>query len=518
MVFFDPIVLKLKTMKKSKEKIIFIIKDGWGYRKEKRLNAIASAKTPNTDFFEKEYPSAIIKASGEEVGLPKGYQGNSEVGHLTIGSGRIIKQNLVKINDSIKKGDFFKKKELKEAIRNCKKNNTKLHIIGLLQEEGVHSHIKHLYALLDFCKQEKFKDVYLHVITDGRDSPIHKGKFYLKNLDEKMKKIGIGEIVTISGRYYAMDRDKRWDRTKKAYNAIVEGKTNKKFSNIFSKIRECYDKGETDEFIIPSAKKDYKGISNKDSVIFFNFRIDRPRQLTKAIIEKEFEGWKRKYIDVFFVAMTDYYFPMSGKSIFKEEELKNLLGEIFSKKGLSQLRISETEKYAHVTFFFNGQKEKAFKNEDRILIPSLKVKTYDLAPKMKAKKITEKTVEKIKENKYNFILVNLVNADMVGHSGKKKPIIEAVEEVDACVGKIVREALSKNYCTFIFSDHGNAEDQSLKWRTSHTVWPVKINIVSENLKNRKLKKGKGLKDIAPTALDVIKIKKPKEMEGESILI
>ncbi len=500
---------------RKKEKIVFIIKDGWGYRKEKKLNAIYRAKTPNTDYFEKKYPTAIIKASGEDVGLLRGYQGNSEVGHLTIGSGRIIKQSLIKINKSIENKTFFKKKPLLKAIKNCKDNKTKLHIIGLLQEEGVHAHIDHLYALLDFCKKENFKDVYLHVITDGRDSPVNKGEFYLKKLQKKIKEIGFGEIVTISGRYYAMDRDKRWERTKKAYNAIFKGQSGEKFENVLDKIKDCYKRKETDEFIKPTVKKGYKGILRKDSAIFFNFRIDRPRQLTKALTENNFKEWKKDFVDIFFVAMTNYYSSMKGEYLFKEEKLKNLLGDIFSDNSLSQLRVSETEKYAHVTFFFNGQKETPGKKEDRVMIPSMKVSTYDLAPKMKAEKISKTVIQKIKEEKYDFILVNLVNADMVGHSGNEKAIIKAVEEVDKRTGEIVKEAILRKYSVFVFADHGNAEDQRIKWKTSHTVNPVKLTIISEKIK--KIKKRGALKDIAPTTLAIMKIKKPKEMTGESLI-
>jgi 2,3-bisphosphoglycerate-independent phosphoglycerate mutase len=496
-----------------KNKVIFIIRDGWGYRKEKKDNAIFSAKTPNTDYLEKNYPTTLIKAAGEAVGLPRGYQGNSEVGHITIGSGRIVRQNLTLINDAIREGAFFKNKKFLKAISNCKKKKSQLHIAGLLQKEGVHAHTSHLYALLDLCKKEKFKDVFIHVITDGRDSPVNKSKEYLGDLEKKIKKVGLGEIVSMSGRYYAMDRDNRWERTKKTYNAIVEGRSKDSFDKPLAQIKDCYKKGETDEFIVPRIKKGYEGLKDGDSFIFYNFRSDRPRQLTKAIIAKDFNKWRRAQKDVFFVPMTDYYKDIKNPA-FKENKVKNILGEIVSQKGVRQLRISETEKYAHVTFFFNNQREKPFNLEDRILIPSLKIATYDLSPEMKARAIAIRVVKELKSEKYGFVVVNLVNADMVGHSGDKKAIKRAVEEVDRESYKIVKEALLRDYNVFLFADHGNAEDQRLERNTSHTTNPVKLTFVSSK-KIKKIKKGE-LKDIAPTVLEIMGIKKPKEMEGESL--
>ncbi len=502
--------------KKDFQKVILVIRDGWGYRKDKKLNAIARANTLVDDKLRKKYPWTTLKASGEAVGLSKRYQGNSEVGHLTIGSGRITEQSLVRINKSIKDKSFFKKKEFIEAIRNCKKNNSRLHIIGLLQKEGVHAHINHLFALLDLCKKEKFEKVFIHVITDGRDSAVDKGVKYLQELENKIKKTGIGETATLCGRYYAMDRDKRWQRTKKAYNAIVEGKSKEEFNDSIEKLKSFYKKGKTDEFISPAIKKGYPGMKNNDSVIFYNSRTDRPRQLTQAIVERKFNGWKRKPMKVFFVAMTDYYKPMNAKVAFKETENKNLLGEIVGRKGMNQLRISETEKYAHVTFFFNGQKEKPFENEDRIMIPSPLVATYDKKPEMSVKKIVSRVEKEIARNKYQFLVINLVNADMVGHSGDEKAIIKAVEAVDKAVGRIVKAGIEKDYSLLIFADHGNAEDQRGDKKTSHTLNQVPFILVSQESKVS-LKKKKGLKDVAPTVLDLMKIKKPKEMKGTSIL-
>ena len=501
-----------------KNKVILVIRDGWGYRKDCKNNSITQTPTPNTNKLMREYSNTLINTSGRVVGLPEGYQGNSEVGHVTIGSGRIIHQSLVRINNSIKNGDFFKISEFIEAIKNCKKNNSNLHLIGLLQVEGVHSHKNHLFSLLDLCKQQNFKNVLIHIITDGRDSPVTNNIKHLISLIKKLNEIGFGKIVTISGRFYSMDRDKRWDRTKKAYECIVKGNC-EEFDDPVKKIKECYSKNETDEFIIPKKASFYKGIKENDSIIFYNFRTDRPRQLTKAIVEKEFEGWNRKPLNVFFVAMTQYYRPMNGNVAFKDQNIDNLLGNVISKKGLKQLRISETEKYAHITFFFNGQIEKPDKNEDRILIPSPKVETYDLKPEMSVYEITDRLIDEIEKEKYDFIVTNIVNGDMVGHTGVVEACKKAVKIVDECIKKIVDKALKKNYTLLIFADHGNIEDQSPKWRTSHTTNPVQFILVSnkKNLKKCKLKNGRGLQDIAPTVLELMGIEKPKEMSGESLI-
>ncbi len=501
--------------KEEKGKVVLIIRDGWGYRKSRKKNAIAEAKTSVDDELKKKYPYTLLAASGKAVGLPDGYQGNSEVGHLTIGSGRIMEQSLERINKSIKDESFFKKKELLGAIRNSKKNNSRLHIIGLLQKEGVHAHMDHLFALLRLCKKEKFNNVFIHTITDGRDAPVKRGKTYLKELIKKTKDLEVGEVATLCGRYYAMDRDQRWDRTKKAYDAIVGGKSKEKFKNPVEKLNQRYRKGETDEFVYPTTKEGYGGIKNGDSIIFYNLRTDRPRQLTQAIVEKKFQGWKRTPPKVFFVAMTAYYSPMNAEVVFKEKEFKNLLGKILSRKKIKQLRISETEKYAHVTFFFNGQKEKPLKGETRIMVPSPKVGTYDKKPEMSIKKVLDKTKKEIEKNEYQFIVVNFVNADMVGHSGNKKAIIKAVEAVDRAVGETVEAGLRNDYSIFVFADHGNAEDQTKNSQTSHTVNLVPFILVSSR-KKMKLKKDKGLKDIAPTVLKMMGIEKPKEMTGSSV--
>ncbi len=503
----------------ERKKVILVIRDGWGYRKEKKSNAIAETPTPNTDYLMKNYPTTLLKCSGESVGLPKGYQGNSEVGHMTIGSGRIIFQSLERINAAIKDKSFFKNSAFIEAINNAKKHKTSLHLIGLIQEEGVHSHLMHLFALLDLCKKEKFRDVKIHVITDGRDAPVTKSLEYVGKLVKKINKEGFGEIVSVQGRFFAMDRDKRWERTQNAYNCIALGKTEKEFVDVISAIKNSHHEKKTDEFIIPIKKRGYSCIKSDDSVIFFNFRTDRTRQLTKAIVEENFEGWQRRPLRVCYVAMTQFYSPMNALVAFPDQSLNNLLGEVIANAGLKQLRISETEKYAHVTFFFNGQKEEPNKNEDRILVPSPKVLTYDLKPEMSAYEVTEKLCDQIKTGKYDFIVVNLVNGDMVGHTGNVDAIRKAVKTVDDCVGKITEAGLQMNYNLLIFADHGNAEDQTKDWTTSHTTNPVPFILVSEDkkLKQAKLKKGKGLQDIAPTVLNIMGLSKPKEITGESII-
>ncbi len=504
-------------MARPKNKVILVIRDGWGYRKSPVKNAVRAAKTPETDALMKKYPNTLLKAAGEAVGLPKGYQGNSEVGHMALGAGRIIKQSLTRINKAIKTGKFFEKPALRKAIDNCKKNKSALHIMGLLQTEGVHSHINHLFALLDLCKRKKFtKNVYIHVFTDGRDAPVTESVRHIRELESKIRKMGGGPVIaTVSGRYYAMDRDRRWKRTRKAYDCIVNAKAEESFNDPLKQVRECHQAGETDEFIKPRKAEWYEGVKPNDSMIFFNFRTDRTRQLTKAIVEKDFKGWKRKPLDVYFAAMTEYYEGMNAEIAFEEIPLKNLLGGIISREGWKQLRISETEKYAHVTFFFNGQEDEPYRNEDRILIHSPKVATYDKKPEMSVFRIKGRVVGEIKKGKYDLIITNLVNGDMVGHTGNWNATIKALEAVDKCLGEIVRAGRENNYDFVICADHGNAEDMTEKWRTSHTINPVPCIVISD--KAKALKRNKGLKDVAPTILDIMGLKKPKDMTGETLI-
>ena len=501
------------------KKVLMIIRDGWGYRDECTDNAICQAPTPNSDRYMNEYPNTLLAASGEAVGVPEGYQGNSEVGHMTIGSGRIIFQSLVRINKSIKEGDFFKNPAFLAAIDNCRKNNTRLHIAGLLQTQGVHSHIDHLFALLDLCARENFHNVVVHAITDGRDAPVTESEIHMAHLQEKLASLGFGTIATVSGRFYAMDRDQRWDRTKKAYDCIVNAQCEERFTDALELVKKCHAAEEMDEFIVPRAVEVYEGIKAHDSFIFFNFRTDRTRQLTRAMIDQEFPGWEREPLDILFVAMTQFYAGMNAQIAFEEQQLKNLLGEVISRHGLKQLRISETEKYAHVTFFFNGQREEPFEGEDRILINSPKVKTYDLKPEMSVFEIRDRLVQEINSEKYQFIVTNLVNGDMVGHTGIPEAIMKAVSAVDSALGDLVDAGLGKGYDIMVLADHGNAEDQTPEWRTSHTTNPVPFILISSDttLKAAKLEDGKGLADVAPTVLDIMGIDKPSDMTGETII-
>lgn len=428
---------------------------------------------------------------------------------MTIGSGRIIFQSLARINKSINDGEFFKIHEFNESIENCKKNNSTLHLIGLLQEEGVHSHKKHLYAIMELCKQKDFKNFCIHVITDGRDAPVTNSLKHLMELIEKTHEYG-GKVVSVNGRYYAMDRDKKWDRIKKAYDCIVKG-IGEVFKDPIEYVKNSHKQEVFDEFIIPGKLEGYHGMKEKDSVIFYNFRTDRARQLTQAIIENEFDGFERDPMDVYYVGMTQYYRPMNGNVAFKDISIKNILGEVVSKNNLKQLRISETEKYAHVTFFFNAQIEQAFENEERIMIESPKVATYDLKPEMSAYQLTEKLCEELKKAEHDLIVTNIVNGDMIGHTGIKEAIHKAIKVVDECVGKIIQA--NEEYVILLTSDHGNVEDQTDDWRTSHTINKVPFVLIN---KEAKLNEG-GLRDIAPTILDLFNIEKPEEMTGKSLI-
>ncbi len=498
--------------------IVMIIRDGWGYRRESELNATVLGENPFTKELMRRYPNTLLDAAGEAVGLPAGYQGNSEVGHMTIGAGRIFFQSLPRINRDIASGAFFRNDALLGAVENCKRNRTTLHVIGLLQKEGVHAHMDHCIAILELCRKESFGDVVIHVISDGRDAPVDGTVGNVRALLEKSR--GIGRIGSISGRYYAMDRDKKWDRTRAAYDCIARGDSKLTFDNPVQCIEECYAKGETDEFIVPRKASWYTGIRDNDSVIFYNFRTDRTRQLTMAMVEEKFEGWERRPLDVYFAAMTEFYSPMSSRAhvAYPPEPVANLLGSVLSNSGLKQLRISETEKYAHVTFFFNGQIEKPNLGEERILIPSPKIATYDLMPEMSVYEVGERLVKEIKTEKYDVIITNFVNADMVGHTGIWDSILKAVKAVDDNVKKVVEETLRADGVVLILADHGCIEDKTEGLRTSHTKNKVPFVMVSNDpkLNNQKLKEGRGLQDVAPTVLRLLGIQKPAEMTGESL--
>ena len=502
---------------------MLMILDGFGENSSKEGNAVKLAKTPNINKLMKKYPTTKIAASGLAVGLPEGQMGNSEVGHTNIGAGRIVYQELTRITKSIEEGDFFSNPELVKAIENCKKNNSKLHILGLVSDGGVHSHNRHLYGLLEMCKRRDLENVYVHCFLDGRDTPPASAESYLQELEEKMKEKGVGKIASISGRFYAMDRDKRWNRIEKAYSALVKGEGNKSGSYI-NAIESSYQKEVFDEFVEPTVittgGKPIATIEDGDSVIFFNFRPDRARQITRALVDKDFKEFETKKMNLYFVCFTSYDETMPNVHIaFKKEQIKNTLGEVVSKNKGTQLRIAETEKYAHVTFFFNGGEEKQYEGEERILVPSPKVETYDLKPEMSAYEVTQKVVEAINSKKFNLIILNFANPDMVGHTGSLPAAIKAVETIDECVGKIVEAILPQKANLIITADHGNAE-QMIDYKTgephtAHTTNLVPLILISEK-ENLKLKEGK-LADIAPTILELMKIEKPKEMTGNSLI-
>ena len=504
---------------------MLMILDGFGDNPNKDGNAIKLAKTPNIDKLMKKYSNVDINTSGLAVGLPEGQMGNSEVGHTNIGAGRIVYQELTRITKSIEEGDFFSNPEFIAAIENCKKNNSKLHILGLVSDGGVHSHIRHLYGLLEMAKRRDFEDVYIHCFLDGRDTPPASAESYILKLQEKMNEKQIGKIASISGRFYAMDRDKRWQRVQKCYDALVNGQGNKAGS-VVNAIEDSYQKEVFDEFVEPTVicngEEPIATIGKNDSVIFFNFRPDRAREITRTLVDPEFNEFEtKKDLNLYYVCFTSYDETMPNVHIaFKKEPLKNTFGEYISEKGYTQLRIAETEKYAHVTFFFNGGEEKQYKGEDRILVPSPKVETYDLKPEMSAYEVTDKVLEAIKSDKYDAIILNYANTDMVGHTGSLVAAIKAVEAVDECVGKVVKLVEEKDGNMLITADHGNAE-QMVDYKTgephtAHTTNPVPLILVTSN-KNLKLKSGGKLADLAPTMLDLMNLEKPEEMTGISLL-
>ncbi len=511
----------------DKKVTVLMILDGFGINDKTEGNAVKQANTPNIDEMMKKYPSVKGYASGLDVGLPDGQMGNSEVGHLNMGAGRIVYQELTRITKSISDGDFFQNAALMSAVENCKKNNSDLHLYGLLSTGGVHSHIEHLFALLKLAKMNDIKNVYVHAFLDGRDTPPTSGKGFLSELESKMKEIGVGKIATISGRYYAMDRDKRWDRLEKAYNAMVlgEGET---AESAESCITASYANDVTDEFVLPTIILEnghpVAKIKENDSIIFFNFRPDRAREITRAFCDKEFDFFERKngFFNVKYVCFTNYDVTIENKEVaYSPQVLKNTLGEYISSLGLKQLRLAETEKYAHVTFFFNGGVEEPNENEERILVSSPKVATYDLQPEMSAYQVTEKLIENILKKEYDLIIINYANPDMVGHTGVMSAAVKAVEVIDECVGKVIDALKNVNGQMFLCADHGNS-DQLIDYETgqpftAHTTNPVPFVLVNcEGAKG--IKEGGKLCDIAPTLLEMMGLEQPKEMTGKSLLI
>ena len=503
----------------TKKPVALIIMDGFGYNASDYGNAITAANTPNLDKY-MQGPHTLIGASGLDVGLPDGQMGNSEVGHTNIGAGRIVYQMLVKISKSIQDGDFFENPALKSAMENCKEKNSSLHLMGLLSPGGVHSHMEHLYGLLEMAKKNGIEKVYVHAFLDGRDVPPSSAAEYMQQACDKMKEIGVGSVATVMGRFYAMDRDNAWDRVEKAYNAMVLGEGVEGCCPVQA-IKDSYTNGVTDEFMLPTVCDKNGMVEKNDSVIFFNFRPDRARQITRAFVEEGFSGFERKkgFFPLNFVCMAQYDATMPNVSVaFPPEALEMTFGEYVSKMGKTQLRIAETQKYAHVTFFFNGGRETPYDNEDRILVPSPKVATYDLKPEMSAYEVKDKLVEAINTQKFDFIVVNYANGDMVGHTGIYDAIEKAVKAIDECVKDTVEAAKANDYEVIIIADHGNADhalNEDGTPNTAHSLNPVPFVYVTEN-KNAKVENGV-LADVAPSILHILGMAQPAEMTGKDLI-
>ncbi len=501
--------------------------DGWGISDNKKGNAIYLAQTSNMDYYNRVYPNTRLNAAGADVGLPEKQMGNSEVGHINIGAGRLVVQEYTKITESIGNGVFFKNKIFLEAFEIAKKKRSCLHLMGLVSDGGVHSHIHHLKALIKMAEENGIKDLYIHAFLDGRDCLPRSAKKYIIELQDMLSDRSIGEIATICGRYYALDRDNRWDRTQVAYELLVNGQ-GAFYNDAIAAIDASYDENIDDEFVGPSVlkvKEQSKAkIKPEDVVIFFNFRSDRTRQLTSSFIFEDFSQFERgSFLDIHFVCMTQYDINFKAPVAFSNSTIKNTLGEVLSKNGLKQLRIAETDKYPHVSFFFSGGREEPFPNEERIMIPTPQVMTYDLKPQMSAYEVTEKVIEKIYEKKYDFIVLNFANADMVGHSGYLDSAVMAVEAVDKCVGLVVAALIDIGGLAIITSDHGNAEEMLCNFSkniiTAHTNSTVPFIICDEEIKIKNVKGDLSkLGDIAPTVLDILGIEKPAEMTGDSLII
>ncbi len=511
----------------SKKPTVLMILDGYGLNDKTEGNAVAEAKTPVMDSLMRDCPFVKGNASGLAVGLPDGQMGNSEVGHLNMGAGRIVYQELTRITKEIEDGVFFENEALVAAMENCRKNHSDLHLFGLLSDGGVHSHNTHMYALLEMAKRNGIENVYLHAFLDGRDTPPASGKDFVKEAMEKMDEIGVGQVATVMGRYYVMDRDNRWDRVEKAYNALVLGEGEEAACGLCA-VQNSYDKDETDEFVKPTViMKDDKPVATvkeKDSIIFYNFRPDRAREITRAFCDDKFDGFERKngFFPTTFIAFTEYDVTIPNKIVaFHKVEITNTFGEFLAKKGLKQLRTAETEKYAHVTFFFNGGIEEPNEGEERLLVNSPKVATYDLQPEMSAYKVCDGLVDAIRSDKYDVIIINFANPDMVGHTGIEDAAIKAVEAVDECVGRAVEAIKEVDGQMFICADHGNAEqlvdyDSGAPF-TAHTINPVPFILVNYDDKYT-LREGGCLADIAPTLIQMMGLQQPEEMTGKSLLV
>lgn len=520
------------SMSDTPKPVVLIIRDGWGAsplpasQDSAEGNAVRMAKTPVHDVLRAKYPMALIETSGENVGLPEGQMGNSEVGHLNLGAGRIVYQDLTRINKSIKDGPFFQTPAFLDAIAHVKKNKSRLHLVGLCSDGGVHSHLKHLVALLELAAREQVGEVYVHAMTDGRDTAPNSGAGYLAELEQAIARVGIGRVVSVVGRYYGMDRDNRWERVKAAYDCLVSG-VGSQFSSSADALKHSYAAGVTDEFVpasvIGKSADDVAQtrIAAGDAVIFFNFRSDRARQITRAFTDSQFQGFARPQIsNLHYVCMTEYDETFTLPIAFPPDRLNRILGQVVADAGLQQLRIAETEKYPHVTFFFNGGVETPMPGEDRVLIPSPKVATYDLQPEMNAPLVTEAVVDRIRQQKYSMVILNYANADMVGHTGSIPAAIKAVEIVDKGVGEVVAATLAVGGAVLVAADHGNAEkmlDENGKPFTAHTTYPIELIYVAADADRVKVRPGI-LADIAPTILDLLKVPAPAEMTGKSLLV
>jgi 2,3-bisphosphoglycerate-independent phosphoglycerate mutase len=506
--------------------VILVILDGWGINPRREGNAIAHASTPNWLELNRNFPVSTISVSGTDVGLPDGQMGNSEVGHMILGAGRVVYQDLTLIHKTIDDGSFFGNPILRDALRNTKSKKGRLHLMGLLGDGGVHSHQRHMEGLIEMAHREGVGPVYLHLFLDGRDTPPNSAEQFLLDLNETLKRYPGVNIATVTGRYYAMDRDKRWDRTEKAYRCLTEGTGNRAVSDLEA-VRKSYEQKITDEFVLPTAIESSvpEGlVRDGDGIIFFNFRADRARQLTRAFTEEDFKEFPRKgHIDLAtYVSLTQYDETFDLPVAFPPRDLKQILGEVVSQRGIRQLRIAETEKYAHVTYFFNGGEEQKFPGEERILIPSTKeVPTYDLKPEMSAREITEALVKQLRHQDIGLVIANFANADMVGHTGNFEAAIKACEVIDECIGKVVDAALSQKGRVIITADHGNIE-QMIDYdtgmiHTAHTTNLVPVVLVDEERKKSRLKKGTAI-DIAPTLLQLLGILQPSEMTGRSLIV
>ena len=504
-----------------KKPAVLIIMDGYGIAPKSEGNAVTKADKPNLDKIFSENPYTTIGASGMAVGLPDGQMGNSEVGHTNMGAGRIVYQDLTRITKSIQDGDFYENEVLLDAMENVKKNNSALHIMGLLSDGGVHSFNGHLYALLELAKKQNVEKVFMHAFMDGRDVPPASGKDFIAACLDKMKEIGVGKIATVEGRYYAMDRDTNWDRVEKAYSAMVYGEGNHSCCAVKA-MEDSYADGVTDEFVVPVVIDGAEPVKAGDSIIFINFRPDRAREITRTFVDPDFKGFERRngMFPVKFVCMTEYDATMPNVEIaFKSQELNNTFGEYLASLGKTQLRIAETEKYAHVTFFFNGGIEEPYEGEDRVLVASPKVATYDLQPEMSAPEVCEKVVDRIKSGKYDAVILNFANCDMVGHTGVFDAAVKAVETVDNCVGQVVEAVKEMGGITIITADHGNADkmiSEDGSPFTAHTTNLVPLCVVGYDCKLRE--EGGKLSDIVPTMLEMMNIPQPKEMTGVSLIV